>query len=94
MVSILTLSIFTKVLRYAFFGELNEKFKDVKDAPLLMKISMIILAFVALSGGVLMGTNVDNVFLKKAAKTVTDGQRSIIVAAENMRGRGDSEAVR
>jgi len=52
--SILTLASFMKVQKYAFFGKLNERWKDVKEVPLAMRLSMIILAMICIIGGILL----------------------------------------
>jgi len=55
--SILTLASFTKVQKYAFFGKGEnfdeEKWKEWKDVPHLMKISMIILSILCIGAGLL-----------------------------------------
>ncbi len=43
-VSLMTLASFLKVQKYAFFEELKDRFADIKPAPLMMAISMIVLA--------------------------------------------------
>ncbi len=45
--SILTLASFMKVQKYAFWGKLNEKNRRIKEVPLAMRLSMIILAYSA-----------------------------------------------
>ena len=52
--SILTLASFTKVEKYAFFGELKEKFKTVKEVPLAMKFSVVCLAIICVLGGIML----------------------------------------
>ena len=52
--SLLTLASFMKVQRYAFFGALNKKWQDAKEAPVTMQISMIILAVMCVIGSLLV----------------------------------------
>ena len=52
--SILTLASFMKVQKYAFLGELKDKFKNIKEVPFTMKFSMICLAIVCIFGGLLL----------------------------------------
>jgi multicomponent Na+:H+ antiporter subunit D len=52
--SILTLASFMKVQKYAFLGELKDKFKNIKEAPFTMKFSMIVLAVICVFGGFLL----------------------------------------
>ena len=50
--SALTFAAYFKVMNSAFFGRLPQKFKDVKDPPLSMKIPMVILACLCVVFGV------------------------------------------
>ncbi len=52
--SILTLVSFAKVHKYAFFGKLNEKWQNIKEAPWTMKFSMVVLAGICITGGFLL----------------------------------------
>lgn len=52
LVSVGTLSSFLKALDSAFFGQLKEEFKNVKDVPLLMKIPMAVLSIFCIVFGV------------------------------------------
>ena len=52
LVSVGTLSSFLKIMDSAFFGQLKEKFKDVRDVPLLMKIPMGVIAVFCIIFGV------------------------------------------
>ncbi|HDN84855.1 MAG TPA: NADH/ubiquinone/plastoquinone (complex I) [Candidatus Aerophobetes bacterium] len=53
LVSVLTLAYYLKVQRFAFFGRLNEKWTQIKEVPGIMCISMIVLAIVCISAGIL-----------------------------------------
>ncbi len=52
--SILTLASFMKVQKYAFLGELKDKFKNIKEVPLTMKFSIICLAIICVFGGLML----------------------------------------
>jgi multicomponent Na+:H+ antiporter subunit D len=52
--SILTLASFMKVQKYAFLGELREKYKNIKEVPRFMKFSMLGLALICVFGGLLL----------------------------------------
>ncbi|MFA9397803.1 MAG: proton-conducting transporter membrane subunit [Clostridiaceae bacterium] len=53
LTSVLTLASLVKVIHSVFFGQLNEEHKDVKEAPLSMRIPMIVLAIIALVVGII-----------------------------------------
>jgi len=52
--SILTLASFMKVQKYAFLGELKEKYRNIKEAPSMMKFAMIVLAVICVLGGLML----------------------------------------
>ena len=54
LVSILTLAYYLRALRLVFFGELSQAFGKIKEAPVLMCTSMIILAGFCLGLGLLL----------------------------------------
>lgn len=65
LTSVLTLASFIKVTQSVFFGQLPEKYKDVKEVPLLMRIPMWILAVLCIITG-LFPTQVQNWLLLPA----------------------------
>jgi multicomponent Na+:H+ antiporter subunit D len=71
--SILTLASFMKVQRYAFFGPLNEKWKEIKEVPGFMRLSMIILAVLCIVMGLLLVPQVRDVFLTPAVEVLRNG---------------------
>ncbi|RKY81746.1 NADH/ubiquinone/plastoquinone (complex I), partial [candidate division KSB1 bacterium] len=73
LVSVLTLAMYVKVLKYAFFGSLPEKWNQIKEVPFFMKLSMGVLAFICVVGGVLGLHSVREVFLQLATKTILEG---------------------
>ncbi len=52
--SILTLASFMKVQKYAFLGELKDKFRNIKEVPGAMKFSMVGLAVICVLGGLML----------------------------------------
>lgn len=52
--SVLTLASFMKVQKYAFFGRLKEGLRKVKEVPFPMRLSMIILSVICLTGGLIL----------------------------------------
>jgi len=73
LASILTLASFMKVMKYAFLGELRNKWQEVKEVPVFMQGAMISLALICMLGGVLILSGVEDVFLKPAAMTLVEG---------------------
>ncbi len=49
--SLLTLASFLKVQKYAFFEKIKTRFENIKEAPLVMGIAMVILALLCLGVG-------------------------------------------
>lgn len=75
LASILTLASFTKVMKYAFFGELRKRWSEVKEVPFFMKIAMVILALICVVGGALLIPNINEVFLKPASDVLLEGTK-------------------
>ena len=73
LASVLTLASFMKVMKYAFFGALKEKLARVKEIPIFMKISMIMLALICFAGGILVLYGVSEAFLGKASDVISSG---------------------
>jgi multicomponent Na+:H+ antiporter subunit D len=67
--SILTLASFMKVQKYAFLGRLKEKWRNIKEVPLAMQLSMIALAVICVAGGLLMAP-LFKPFLQSAANSL------------------------
>ncbi|MCX5725774.1 MAG: proton-conducting transporter membrane subunit [Candidatus Saganbacteria bacterium] len=72
LASILTLSSFLKVEKYAFFGELKDSLKETKEVPSLMCASMITLAATCVLVGLVFPYFI-SVFIDPAARVLTDG---------------------
>ncbi|NQT90619.1 MAG: NADH/ubiquinone/plastoquinone (complex I) [Candidatus Omnitrophica bacterium] len=71
--SILTLASFTKVMKYAYYGKLREKWNRVKEVPIFMKLGMMMLAFICLVGGILLIASINGVFLSRASDVLLGG---------------------
>jgi multicomponent Na+:H+ antiporter subunit D len=74
LASILTLSSFLKVQRYAFFGYLKDALKDIREAPAVMTVPMLLLAALCISLGLLLVPGLDRYFLGLAANTLLAGR--------------------
>ncbi|MFB0526906.1 MAG: complex I subunit 5 family protein, partial [bacterium] len=73
LVSILTLAYYLKVHRMAFFGELRDSLKGIKEVPLTMKLSMITLSIICLFGGLLLIPGIQKNFLNLATEVLANG---------------------
>ncbi len=73
LASILTLASFTKVMKYAYFGQLKEKYRQIKEVPGFMKLAMVILAVICVVSGVLLLPRLNQVFLKPAVEALSGG---------------------
>jgi multicomponent Na+:H+ antiporter subunit D len=83
--SILTLSSFMKVQKFAFYGTLTDKYKTIKEVPFFMRTAMILLASVCLFGGMLMLPKINNSFLNPAQEILTKGLKytDVVLKAAN-----------
>jgi multicomponent Na+:H+ antiporter subunit D len=73
LASIVTLAYYLKVQRLSFLGALNETYNNLKEAPVFMCISMIILAILSLGLGILLIPQLKIILLDPAVKSLTDG---------------------
>jgi len=73
LVSVLTLVSFVKVLRYAFFGALKERWKTVREVPLSMTAAMIVLAILCVLMGLLLVPGIRQVVLQPAVDVLRGG---------------------
>ncbi len=71
--SILTLASFMKVQKFAFLGELKEKFRGIKEVPWAMKFSMAVLAAICVLAGFLLLPNF-KFFLDSAVSVLLEGR--------------------
>lgn len=73
LVSIITLAYYLKVQRLVFFGQLREQYQKIKEVPILMCISMIILALFSLGLGILLIPHFRSSILEPAVNVVSSG---------------------
>jgi len=85
IVSLLTLASFLKIQKYAFFGELNPKYNEVKEVPFSMCISMIILAILCVFTGLLLLPGVKSVFLGPGVEVLKNGVEYGRIVFENIK---------
>ncbi len=71
--SILTLSSFMKVQKYAFFGSLKKAYDSLKEVPWSMQFSMVILAVICIVGGILILPYLSSLFLWPAKEVLVHG---------------------
>jgi len=73
LVSIVTLGYYLRMQRMAFFGKLADAWQNIKEAPALMCISMVILAVLCLALGVLLLPSIRPMLLDPAVKALESG---------------------
>jgi len=74
LASILTLASFTKVMKYVYYGKLEEKWNKVKEVPFFMKLAMAALAIICLFGGALLIGQINRAFLQPAVEVILNGR--------------------
>lgn len=72
LVSIITLAYYLKFQTFTFFGKLDEGWAKLKEAPFTMKLSLVILALVCVTAGLLLLPGARN-FLEAAANVLFSG---------------------
>ncbi len=82
--SLLTLASFMKVQKYAFLGELKEKYKNIQEVPFAMKFSMVGLAVICLLAGFLLLPSL-KFFLGHAVDALLVGTRYAEIVLEAAR---------
>jgi multicomponent Na+:H+ antiporter subunit D len=71
--SVLTLALFARVLKIAFFGEPTQSWEEVKEVPGFMQVSMMALALICVMSGFLLMPNLKEAFLQPAAAIFVEG---------------------
>ena len=84
LISVLTLAMYMKVMKYAFFGALKEKWANVKETPVFMKLSMAVLAFICLAGGVLLLAGINEAFLQRAQEVILEGTKYAVTVLKGI----------
>ncbi len=72
-VSILTIAYYARLQREAFFGDLSERWAHIREVPLFMKLSMIILAIICVFGGLVLLPVLSRPFLDGARDVLLEG---------------------
>ena len=73
IVSFVTLISFLKILKYAFLGELPDSLKKIKESPFLMGFSLVSLALLCLTMGILVIPDLRAIILTPAVEVITSG---------------------
>ncbi len=74
LASVLTLWYYLLIQRKAFFGKLNERWKDVKEAPFWMLASNVILALLCIGIGIFFSLTIKT-WIQPAADALGQGVR-------------------
>ena len=77
IVSVMTLVYFLKVQKCAFFGELRQTLRDIKEVPFAMCFSMIVLAILCTTMGGLLLPGVKELFIEPAVNALLNGKEYI-----------------
>ncbi len=85
LVSVITLAYYLKLQRYAFFGNLQDKWKHILEVPFTMKLSMVILALICIMAGALLLPGVREIFLKPAQDALYAGKDYAATVFESIR---------
>jgi multicomponent Na+:H+ antiporter subunit D len=85
LASVLTLASFMKVERYAFFGKPDVKNAGAKEVPGMMRLAMVMLALICVSGGILIVPAVYKNFLGVAANVLINGKDYAKTVFESIR---------
>lgn len=82
--SLLTLASFMKVQKYAFLGRLSKKWELIKEVPLPMQLSMLILAVICILSGFLVSPFF-NSFIDSAVKVLLSGSQYAYIVFRMLR---------
>ena len=77
LASVLTLWYYLLIQRRAFFGKLNERWKDIKEAPFWMTLATVILGLLCIGIGILFSLTIKS-WILPAADALTEGVRGIV----------------
>ena len=73
IISIVTLAYFLKVQKSAFYGKLKDKWAQVREVPLVMQCSMVLLAVLCLAMGLLLVPGLREAVLEPARDALFQG---------------------
>ncbi|MFN3966965.1 MAG: complex I subunit 5 family protein, partial [Endomicrobiia bacterium] len=85
LISVITLAYYLKLQKLTFFGKLNEKFQNIKESPVLMCISMIMLAGICIFLGLVLLPGIKEVFLDPAVNVLQNGVEYSRLVFENIK---------
>jgi len=74
LISILTLAYYLKLQRKAFFGELNKRWEKIKEVPLSMRLSMVILSVLCIIAGLILIPGLRG-FIQQAVDVILAGKQ-------------------
>jgi multicomponent Na+:H+ antiporter subunit D len=77
LVSVLTLWYYLIIQRKAFFGKLNERWSDVREAPFWMTVSTVLLALLCIATGIFFAATV-NFWIRPAADSLVKGVQTML----------------
>lgn len=73
IVSVLTLALFARVLRNSFLGEPAHQWMEIREVPKSMQLSMLSLALISVTSGLLLLPNIKAAFLQPVAAICIEG---------------------
>jgi multicomponent Na+:H+ antiporter subunit D len=71
LISIVTLAYYMKFQRFTFFGKLKDIYKEVKEVPVFMCISMVILAVLTIGLGIILIPQLREIILDPAVDVIS-----------------------
>lgn len=84
IVSVLTLALFVRIMKHAFFGEPPQSWERVKEVPGAMQVSMVALALISVVSGILLLPSLKEVFLQPATAILFEGSNYSEVILRNI----------
>ncbi len=77
LVSVLTLGYYLRMNRYVFFGPLKNNLQRIKESPVFMTASMLILSLITVFLGVILLPHLRSIVLDPAVRTLINGTKYI-----------------
>jgi len=77
-----------KVQKYAFYGQIKEKWVQVREVPAVMQVSMILLAVLCLATSLLVVPGLRQAILEPAAQALQQGVSGYQEAILGLLGSG------
>jgi len=71
LMSIVTIAYILKVTRFAFLGTVRESFANIKEVPVLMRISLVVLALICIFGGLILIPDIRDSLLSPAVRVLS-----------------------